>query len=62
MHMEKKDIIFTVVMVLAVALSLYQRYMKKKKGLSGTAGNKAEVKKGLSGQPDDYEPYSKQKS
>jgi Tfp pilus assembly major pilin PilA len=60
--MEKKDIIFIVVMIAAVALSLYQRYVRKKKGLTGTAGNKFEEKKGLSGQPDDYEPYSKGKS
>ena len=60
--MEKKDIIFAVVMVAAVALSLYQRYMKKKKGLGGAGGYKPGEKKGLSGQPDDYEPYSKGKS
>lgn len=59
--MEKKDIIFAVVMVAAVALSLYQRYMKKKKGLGGVAGDRSGEKKGLSGQPDDYEPYSKGK-
>jgi Tfp pilus assembly major pilin PilA len=60
--MEKKDIIIIAFVVAMLALSLYQRYTKKKKSLTGNAGNKTQENKGLSGQPDDYEPYSKGKS
>lgn len=60
--MEKKDIIFVVIMLALLALSVYQRNARKKKGLTGSAGKRPEKKKGLSGQPDDYEPYLKDKS
>ena len=56
--MEKKDILFFVLLFVFSGISLYMRYMKKKK--TGIGGNKTDTKRkgGLTGQPDDYEPYS----
>ena len=56
--MEKKDILLLVLMFVLTGISLYMRYVKKKK--KGIGGEKMSTNKksGLSGQPDDYEPYS----
>lgn len=59
--MEKKDIIIFSAMLLLVGLSLYRRYMKKKSDAGGFHANKPPEKNGLSGQPDDYEPYTGKK-
>lgn len=56
--MEKKDIIILVFVVVALALNLWLRIAKKKKAAAGKAPGKVEGKGGLSGSPDDYEPYS----
>jgi len=56
--MEKKDIIIISLVAVVLIIRLYQWYNKKKN--KGTSGNKKSVirNRGLSGQPDDYEPYS----
>lgn len=57
--MEKKDILIWSLIVGTLALNLYLRYARKKKAAAGTGAGKIEKKGGLSGSPDDYEPYSK---
>ncbi len=59
--MEKKDIIILVLVIVMLALNFYLRQARKKKGVAGAQGINPEKKGGLSGQPDDYEPYSKNK-
>lgn len=59
--MEKKDILFTVVLFALAAFSLYRRYVKSKQGKAGNTSGKTAEKSGLSSQPDDYEPYVKKK-
>lgn len=59
--MEKKDIIIFAAMLLAVGLSLYRRYMKRKSDSGGVSANKPLHKNSLSAQPDDYEPYTGKK-
>lgn len=56
--MEKKDILLFAFVFVFSGISLYMKYVKKKK--AGVAGGKmnSDRKTGLSGQPDDYEPYS----
>jgi hypothetical protein len=56
--MEKKDILLFALIIVFSGISLYMRYVKKKN--AGMTGGKmhSEKKTGLSGQPDDYEPYS----
>jgi hypothetical protein len=56
--MEKKDIIILVFVVVALALNLWLRNARKKKAAAGKGPEKVEGKGGLSGSPDDYEPYS----
>ena len=56
--MEKKDIIILAFVVVAVALNLWLRNERKKKAAAGKGPAKVEAKGGLSGSPDDYEPYS----
>jgi hypothetical protein len=60
--MEKEDIIILVLVFVVAAVSLYRRYAMKNKGIRGKEGKKTGERKGLSGQPDDYEPYSKGQS
>ncbi len=56
--MEKKDILLFALVFVFSGISLYMRYVKKKNaGMTGGKMN-SERKTGLSGQPDDYEPYS----
>lgn len=57
--MEKKDILIVVLVVGALALNLYLRNARKKKAAAEAGAGKIEKKGGLSGSPDDYEPYSK---
>jgi preprotein translocase subunit SecG len=57
--MGKKDIIILAVLFATIALNLYLRWVKKKKGASGTQKDNLPKKGSISGQPDDYEPYSK---
>jgi uncharacterized membrane protein len=56
--MEKKEILLLVFVFIFSGISLYMKYQKKKK--TGTADGKmgAGKKSGLSGQPDDYDPYT----
>ncbi len=56
--MEKKDILLFAFIIVFSGISLYLRYVKKKN--AGVTGGKmpSDRKTGLSGQPDDYEPYS----
>ena len=55
--MEKKDILIFGLVAIALAFSIYNRLKKRKKdGVSQSAS--VIRKKGLSDQPDDYEPYS----
>jgi ABC-type cobalt transport system substrate-binding protein len=56
--MEKKDIIILVLVVVALAFNLYMRNVRKKKAAAATGAEKIEKKGGISGLPDDYEPYS----
>jgi len=56
--MEKKDIIILVFVVVTLVLNLWLRYARKKKAAAGKDPSKVEGKGGLSGSPDDYEPYS----
>ncbi len=59
--MEKKDIIILAGMLALVGLNLYLRHAKKKGASGGFAAKKTGNKSSLSGQPDDYEPYSGKK-
>jgi len=59
--MEKKDIFILTAMLLLAGLSLYRRYMKKKSDAGGFPAKKPPEKNSLSGQPDDYEPYTGKK-
>ncbi len=56
--MEKKDILLFAFIFVFSGISLYLKYVKKKS--AGVTGGKmgSDRKTGLSGQPDDYEPYS----
>jgi hypothetical protein len=56
--MEKKDIYILVLVVVALAFNLYMRNARKKKAAAATGAGKIEKKGGISGSPDDYEPYS----
>jgi len=56
--MEKKDILLFALIFVFVGIRLYMKYVKKK-NTGGTGGKMSSDRKtGLSGQPDDYEPYS----
>jgi hypothetical protein len=57
--MGKKDIIILAVLFATVVLNLYLRWAKKKKGAIGTQKFNSPKNGSISGQPDDYEPYSK---
>jgi len=57
--MEKKDILILLLVAGTLALNLYLRNARKKKAAAQAGGGKIEKKGGLSGSPDDYEPYSK---
>ena len=59
--MEKKDIIILAAVLAMIGLNLYRRYAKKKGVSGGFAPTKTRDKSSLSGQPDDYEPYSGKK-
>jgi hypothetical protein len=57
--MEKKDIIILVVMLLAVGLSLYRRFVQKKGNANIGAKDSKSSSAFSSSKDDDYEPYSK---
>ncbi len=57
--MEKKDILVLALVLVALAVNLYLRSVRKKKAAAQTGAGKNEKKGGISGSPDDYEPYSK---
>ena len=57
--MDKKEIIFFAAILLLTALSLYRRYAAKKKKEGGVPHKLNDDS--LTGQPDDYEPYSGKK-
>ena len=57
--MEKKDILILLLVAGTLALNLYLRNARKKKSAAGAGAGKIDKKGGLSGSPDDYEPYSK---
>ncbi len=59
--MDKKDIIIFTAIVLLTALSLYRRYAARKKKEGGMSGGVTQKDNTLTGQPDDYEPYSGKK-
>ncbi len=59
--MDTKDIIILTAIVLLTALSLYRRYAAKKKKEGGLPGGVPQKDDSLTGQPDDYEPYSGKK-
>jgi len=59
--MDKKEIIFFAAILLLTALSLYRRYAAKKKKEGSRPEGMLQKGDGLSGQPDDYEPYSGKK-
>jgi len=54
--MESNDIIFAIVVLAAVGISLYRKYLKKEKGKHPV--QKPEGKGSLYSVRDDYEPYS----
>lgn len=56
--MEKKDILLFALVFVFSGISLYMRYVKKKKAGETAGKMPSDRKTGLSGQPDDYEPYS----
>lgn len=56
--MEKKDILLFVFIFVFSGISLYMKHMKKKKAGMGDEKTGSNRKSGLSGHPDDYEPYS----
>lgn len=58
--MKSNDVIFTVIVLLAVGISLYRKYLKKEKEkgkVNGTA-QKTAGSGSLHSVRDDYEPYS----
>jgi len=57
--MEKKDILILLFVAGTLALNLYLRNARKKKAAGRAGAGKIEKEGGLSGSPDDYEPYSK---
>ncbi len=59
--MDKRDIIIFTALLLLTALSLYRRYAAKKKNEGGMPGGVPKKDDGITGQPDDYEPYSGKK-
>jgi hypothetical protein len=58
--MEKKDIIIYAAVVVILGINFYIRYTRKKagKGSGGKSGMKSGSGNDISGQSDDYEPYS----
>jgi hypothetical protein len=56
--MDKREIIIFTALLLLTALSLYRRYTAKKKNEGGMPGGVQKKDDSLTGQPDDYEPYS----
>lgn len=59
--MDKKEIIILAFVFALIGIRIYQRYAKKKKGAVAGDTKTVNRKGGLAGQPDDYEPYSRQK-
>ncbi len=59
--MDKKDIIIFGAILILTAFSLYRRYAAKKKKEGDPAKGMLHKGDSLSGQPDDYEPYSGKK-
>ncbi|MDX9903684.1 MAG: hypothetical protein RB288_06370 [Bacteroidales bacterium] len=59
--MDKKEIIIFGAVLLLTALSLYRRYAAKKKKEGSRPEGMLHKGDSLSGQPDDYEPYSGKK-
>jgi len=60
--MEKKDILILVLVGVTLLFSIYRRYKKKKDSAPTKIGESSGKKSGLSGQPDDYVPYSGNKN
>jgi hypothetical protein len=59
--MEKKDIYILVFVLFALALNFYLRKIRKKKAAADSGTGTPEKKGGITGPPDDYEPYSNRK-
>jgi hypothetical protein len=60
--METKELLLLLVVFVALGFSIYKKYVKKNEQ-GKDAEKKSTIKKGgLSSQPDDYEPYSGNKS
>jgi hypothetical protein len=59
--MDKREIIIFTALLLLTALSLYRRYAAKKKNKGGMPGGVPKKDDSITGQPDDYEPYSGKK-
>jgi len=59
--MDKKEIFILVALLLVTALSLYRRYAARKKKEGGPQGVMRQKGDSLTGQPDDYKPYSEKK-
>jgi hypothetical protein len=58
--MDKSDILLFAVVAIALAFSLYRRYMKNKKGVNQpTAGKDKGSSFQSDSRDDDYEPYMK---
>lgn len=56
--MEKKDILLFALIFVFLGVRLYMKSVKKKNAGVTDGKIRSDRKTGLSGQPDDYEPYS----
>ena len=61
--MDKKDIIIYAAIVVILGINFYMRYKKKqaKEATGNQTGKKSGSSSDISGQSDDYEPYSGRK-
>jgi hypothetical protein len=56
--MKSNDVIFAVIVLLAVGISLYRKYLKKEKEKAGSSPQKPAGSGSFHSVRDDYEPYS----
>jgi hypothetical protein len=57
-EMKSNDVIFAVIVLLAVGISLYRKYLKKEKEKDRGTVNKSSGTGSFHSVRDDYEPYS----
>lgn len=55
--MKSKDIIVIVLVIIALGVNIYRRYLKNKKGAANTGSNAGSLFSSHQ-KDDDYEPYS----